>query len=102
MLNTPFTVWEGDEVHGRRPVLTGVGVSLDRLFAREPGAARRVIATGLDLTGEVRGRLHGRIPSVEGDWLGVVNYEIGYADGRRDKLSLVDQLLPFHVLRERE
>ncbi|WP_329792860.1 hypothetical protein V1227_13410 [Lentzea sp. DG1S-22] len=101
MLDSPFTTWEGDDVHGRRPVVTGVGVRLDRLFARPPGAARRVIASGLDLTGEAHGRLHGRFPGVEGDWLGVVDYEIGYADGRRDKLYLVDQLVPFHVLRKR-
>jgi hypothetical protein len=100
MLSSPFTVWEGDDVHGRRAVLTGVTVSLDRLFARRPGAERHVIPTGLDLTGSVPGRLHGRFPSVEGDWLGVVNYEIGYADGRRDKLYVADQLVPFHVLRK--
>ncbi|MET9631637.1 hypothetical protein ABZX92_29655 [Lentzea sp. NPDC006480] len=101
-LNSPFTTWEGDTVHGRRAVLTGVSVSLDKLFARKPGADRHVIATGLDLTGEVHGRLHGRFPSIEGDWLGVVNYEISYADGRREQLHLVDQLVPFHVLRLRE
>ena len=101
-LRSPFTKWEGDDVHGRRAVLTGVSVSLDRLFPRQPGAQRRVIATGLDLTGEVRGRLHGRFPGIEGDWLGVVNYEISYADGRRDQLHLVDQLVPFHALRLRE
>lgn len=102
MLNSPFTVWEGDSVHGRRPVLTGVSVRLDKLFAPAPGTARHVIPTGLDLTGEVQGRLHGRFPSVDGGWLGVVNYEISYADGRRDKLYLADQLVPFHVLRKRE
>ncbi|MEU7474368.1 hypothetical protein AB0A63_00175 [Lentzea sp. NPDC042327] len=101
-LNSPFTVWEGDNVHGRRAVLTGVSIRLDRLFARVPGTPRHVIETGLDLTGSVDGRLHGRFPSVDGDWLGVVNYEIGYADGRRDKLHLVDQLVPFHVLRKRD
>lgn len=100
-LNSPFTVWDGDDVHGRRVVVTGVGIQLDKLFARAPTATRHVIPTGLDLTGEVQGRLHGRFPSVEGDWLGVVNYEIGYADGRREKLHLVDQLVPFHVLRKR-
>lgn len=31
----------------------------------------------------------------------IVNYEIGYADGRRDKLHLVDQFVPFTALRER-
>ena len=100
MLNSPFTIWEGDDVHGRRAVVTGVSVQLDSLFARAPDAARHVIATGLDLTGTAKGQLHGRFPSVDGDWLGVVNYEIGYADGRRDKLYLVDQLVPFHVLRK--
>lgn len=102
MLNSPFIVWEGGSVHGRRAVVTAVGVRLDRLFARAPGASRHVIPTGLDLTGEVQGRLHGRFPSVEGDWLGMVNYEISYADGRREKLYLADQLVPFHVLRKRE
>ncbi|MET9634623.1 hypothetical protein ABZX92_44985 [Lentzea sp. NPDC006480] len=81
-------------------MLTGVQVQLDLLFARRPGAERHVIPTGLDLTGSVKGRLHGRFPSVEGDWLGIVNYEIGYADGRPDKLHVVDQLVPFHVLRK--
>lgn len=33
---------------------------------------------------------------------GIVNYEIGYADGRRDKLHLVDQFVPFTALRKRE
>lgn len=94
MLNSPFTTWEGDELHGKRPVLTGVWVQLDRLFIRSRDTPRHVIETGLDLTGRVQGRLHGRFPSVDGDWLGVVNYEIPYADGRRDKLHLVDQLVP--------
>lgn len=83
-------------------MLTAVSVQLDRLFARVLGAPRHVIDTGLDLTGEVKGRLHGRFPSVEGDWLGVVNYKIGYADGRPQKVHLVDQFVPFHVLRSRE
>lgn len=59
-LNSPFTVWEGDDVHVRRPVLTSVAISLDKLFARPAGASKHVIATG-----EVRGRLHGQFPSIE-------------------------------------
>ena len=100
MLNSPHTIWEGDDVHGRRPVVTAVSVQLDRLFARPPGAQRHVIPTGLDLTGTARGVIHGRFPGVEGDWLGVANYEIGYADGRRQKLYVVDQLVPFWALRK--
>ncbi|MGW6442299.1 hypothetical protein [Lentzea sp. NPDC055074] len=61
-----------------------------------------MIETDLDTTGEAPGRLHGRFPSVDGDWFGVVNYEIGYADGRPQKMYLVDQLMPFHVLRLRD
>ncbi len=68
VLSSPFTTWEGDELHGKRPVLTGVWVQLDRLFVRSPDAPRHVIETGLDLTGRVQGRLHGRFPSVDGDW----------------------------------
>lgn len=102
MINSPFTRWEGDDIHGRSPVLTSVWVNLDILFPRPADAPRHVIVTGLDLTGVVPGRLHGRFPRVEGDWYGIVNYEIGYADGRRDKLHLVDQFVPFTALRERK
>lgn len=93
---------EGDDLHGRRPVLTSVWVNLDILFPRPADAPRHVIETGLDLAGVVRERLHGRFPSIEGDWCGIVNYEIGYADGRRGRLHLVDQFGPFNVLRKRE
>ncbi|SDE02238.1 hypothetical protein [Actinokineospora iranica] len=50
----------------------------------------------------VSGRLHSRFPSVAGQWYGIVNYGIGYADGRRDKLHLVDQFIPFTALRQRQ
>ncbi|WP_245976515.1 hypothetical protein [Amycolatopsis palatopharyngis] len=102
VIDSPFTTWEGDNLHGRRPVLTRVWVRLDDLFARPPDAPRHVIATGLDVAGQVQGRLHGRFPTVDGRWLGAVNYEISYADGRRDKLHLVDQLVPFYALQRRE
>ncbi|KZB83415.1 hypothetical protein [Amycolatopsis regifaucium] len=36
-----------------------------------------------------------------GNRYGIVNYEIGYADGRRDKLHMIDQFVPFTELRER-
>lgn len=54
------------------------------------------------MTGEVPGRLHGWFRTVKGDWLGVVDYEIPYADGRRDTVHLVDQLVPEYALRQRE
>ena len=101
VLESPYTNWEGDEVHGRRPVLTGVWVRLDDLFPLDPNVPQRVIETGLDLSGHVSGVLHGRFPSVNGQWLGVVNYSIAYADGRRSKLRVTNQLVPFNALRQR-
>ncbi len=78
--------------HGRR-------IGLDALFVRLPGAPTHVIDTGLDLTGEAPGRLHGWFPTVKGDWLGVVEYEIRYADGRREQVQPVNQLVPAYALR---
>ena len=40
VINTPFTEWEGDDVHGRRPVTKPCWVSLDGLYVRP--SARRV------------------------------------------------------------
>jgi hypothetical protein len=34
--------------------------------------------------------------------LGVVDYEIPYADGRRDTVHLIDQLVPGYALRRRD
>jgi hypothetical protein len=34
--------------------------------------------------------------------IGVVDYEIPYADGRRDTVHLADQLVPRYALRRRE
>ncbi|KJK40102.1 hypothetical protein UK23_40510 [Lentzea aerocolonigenes] len=102
MLNSPYTIWEGDDVHGRRPVLTGVSVSLNRLFSRGPAARRHIIPTGLDLSSPTNGQLHGRFPGVEGNWLGVVNYSISYADSHLKPLQVFDQLVPFWALRLRQ
>ncbi|GAA2975637.1 hypothetical protein GCM10010483_19690 [Actinokineospora diospyrosa] len=58
-----------------------------------------MVETGLDLTGRVPGRLHGRFRGLHGTWLGVVNYEIRYADNRSDVVRLIDQVVPFSALR---
>ena len=52
--------------HGRR-------IGLDALFVRLPGAPTHVIDTGLDLTGEAPGRLHGWFPTVKVDGSGLSN-----------------------------
>jgi hypothetical protein len=55
------------------------GVHLDGIYVRVPGAVTDVIGDGLDMTGVVPGRLHGWFPTVNGNWLGVVSFEIPYA-----------------------
>ena len=58
-----------------------------------------MIETGLDLTGVIKGLIHGRFPSVRGHWCGVVNYAIPYADPHLGALRIVDQLVPFAAIR---
>jgi hypothetical protein len=99
MLVTPYTKWTGDDDHGRSPVITMVGVRLGTLYPRQPDAPRRVVPDGLDVTGTVPGRLTGWLRTVDGDWLGVVNFEIPHADGRKHQVPLLDQLIPVHALR---
>lgn len=101
MGNSPHTQWVGDDLHGRRPVVTPVWVRLDAIYVRAPDAPQRTIPDGLDMTGEVRGHLYGWWPTVKGNWLGVVNFEIPYADGRRHKLEVREQLVPDYALRKR-
>jgi hypothetical protein len=56
---------------------------------------------GFDMSGRVKGRLTGWLQSVEGDWFGIVDYELSYADGRREQLPLRDQLIPRAALSRR-
>ena len=50
---------------------------LDILFPWPADAPRHVIVTGLNLTGVVPGRLHGRFPAWRATGTGSSNYEIG-------------------------
>jgi hypothetical protein len=78
-----------------------VWVLLDVLSLRPADAPRTVVPDGLDMSGRAPGRLTGWFRSVDGDWLGIVDYEIPYADGRRDQLALKDQLVPIYALADR-
>jgi hypothetical protein len=99
--DTPYTRRYGDNMHGYSKVLTAVWVRLDALFVRIKGAPEHAVDTGLDYTGEVPGLLHGWWPTHRGHWLGVVDYEVPFADGRRRKIRAVDQLVPLYALRPR-
>lgn len=102
MIITPYTRLEGNDLHGRHPVVTPTWVRLDALCVRRPDAPLRTVGDGLDMTGEVHGYLTGWWRTVKGDWLGLVNYAIPYADGRRHKIQLQDQVIPGYALRKRE
>lgn len=90
-------------VHGPPPQkLTAVWVVLDGICVRVPGAPSHVAPDGLDMTGQVPGLLSAWHKTVKGDWLGLVNFSVPYADGRRHKLRLSNQLVPAYALRPRE
>lgn len=82
--------------------LTPVWVLLEAINVRVPGMPRHVVPDGLDMTGHARGLLTGWHRTVDGDWLALVNFSIPYADGRRHKLKLSNQLAPAYALRPRE
>jgi hypothetical protein len=47
VVNTPYTRWTGDDLHGRTKVITPVWVHLDVLTMRAPGMPRGVVPDGL-------------------------------------------------------
>lgn len=92
----------GERVCSERPALTPVWVLLDAVCIRVPGQPSHVVVDGLDMTGQAPGLLSGWHKTVKGDWLGVVNFAVRYADGRQHRLILSDQLVPAYALRPRE
>jgi hypothetical protein len=77
-----------------------VWVDLDALFAHDP-AGNQAVVDGLDLTGRTRGLLLEWRRGARGDWLGVVNYQIHYADGRPQPTIWSEQLVPATALSPR-
>lgn len=78
---------------GPRPPTRTVWVHLDQLFDHDP-ARDQAVVDGLELTGRARGILLGWKRGSRGDWLAVVNYQIHYADGRRQPTVWSEQLVP--------
>lgn len=96
-------VWRDPGPSPREEIsLTPVWVQLEAINVRVPGMPKHVAPQGLDMSGQVRGLLRRWHRTVDGDWLGIVNFSIPYADGRKDKLKLSDQLVPAYALRPRE
>jgi hypothetical protein len=90
----------GDVLDLSRPVW----VRLPALFIRRPDAEPRPPSTPrpLDTTGDAPGTLHAWLRSGLGDWIGLVSYQVPFADGRHDTLYLERQLLPAYALRPRK
>jgi len=91
------------EVHGPLPQpKIEVWVRLDHICIRPDGVPHKVVPDGLEMAGAVRGLLSRWHRTVKGDWVGVVNFHVPYADERRDRLYLADQLVPAYALRPRD
>lgn len=82
------------------PYARPVWVQLDQLFGNDP-AHDQAVVDGLDLTGRTRGMLLGWRRGSRGDWLGVVTYQIRYADGRAQVTVWSEQLVPVVALSKR-
>ncbi|SDJ22105.1 hypothetical protein SAMN05192558_109310 [Actinokineospora alba] len=102
MLNTPYTRLIGDRLHGTTPELTPAWVRLDAICVPRSGVPSVAVADGLLMSGTVPGFVHGWFRASTGEWLGVVNYEVRYADGRRESVWLTDQLVPGYALAPRD
>lgn len=82
------------------PYARPVWVHLDLLFGHDP-ARDQAVVDGLELTGRARGMLLGWRRGSRGDWLGVVTYQIHYADGRPQPTVWSEQLVPVTALSKR-
>lgn len=79
------------------PVVQPVWVLLEQVCRHDPDV-RRTVGDGLDFTGRAPGILRGWRRTARGEWLGVVNYEVHYADGRTNTLWCHDQMVPAYAL----
>lgn len=94
---TDPTNWRYGQVKRGKPVW----VRLDAVCVRNPGVPAHPNGAGVIMTGEVPGVLSRWVPTVAGDWLGVVTYSVQYADGRGAE-RFADQLVPSYALRPKE
>jgi hypothetical protein len=79
------------------PEVHPVWVDLEQVCLHDPAKARTVV-DGLDMTGKARGMLLRWQRSIRGDWLGLVHYQVHYADGRPQPRIFRDQLVPGYAL----
>jgi hypothetical protein len=90
----------GDGMDMRRPVW----VKLSLVFPRRPDAPVPVQLPdprAVDATAEVPGDLVQWLRTAGGEWLGLVTYQLPFADERHKRIYLKRQLLPAYALRPR-
>lgn len=88
--------WEYGRLKPGKPVW----VRLDAICIRDPGTPVHTNGAGVIMTGEVPGALSHWIPTVDGDWLGIVDFGVQYANGLRGEW-LQHQCVPAYALRPR-
>ncbi|MBO0875187.1 MAG: hypothetical protein J2P19_17540 [Pseudonocardia sp.] len=79
------------------PRVRPVWVLLEEVVRHDPAVASTVV-DGLELTGRAKGFLREWRRGSRGDWVGVVNYEVHYADGRETTVWWQDQMVPAYAL----
>lgn len=79
------------------PPLTEVWVLLDELAGTDL-AKPRTLGDGLEMTGRARGLLREWRRGSRGEWFGMVNYQVHYADGRPKPALFFEQFVPAEAL----
>jgi hypothetical protein len=82
-----------------------VWVKLSLIFLRQrdkPMPAELPHPTAVDTTVETPGILLQWLRSNGGEWLGLVSYQLPFADGRKKTVYLERQLVPAYALRPRK
>jgi hypothetical protein len=91
----------GDGFDMHRPVW----VKLPLVFPRHPGApmpSQLPHPRAVDTSGEVPGDLLQWLRTAGGEWLGLVTYQLPFADQRHARIYLERQLVPAYALRPRK
>ena len=84
----------------RRPVWVKLGTLLP--FPTEGPPPKEIPTDALELYPDAPGTLKAWVQSRRGTWIGLVDYEVKYADGRKDVFHAKDQWVPVYALRAEE
>ncbi len=80
------------------PRAQAVWVDLEKLVPPDPEIRGQAVVGGLDLSGRTQGVLTGWRRSCRGDWVGVVDFHVHYANGGTESVFWRQQLVPAYAL----